>query len=496
MDGEGLSVMRLFFCGLLAMVLAMGCASTDPPMEGTGGSGGTGGSSGTGGSVNDGGVDGSFACDEVPALGGELGGPCRAEAECNGVLECLPVQTESFGGPTDPIHDHPDGPDTTVITAEFVGNYCTRFFEPFVAPEGQRECTQAQATACAEECGVCDPYYDNATICLRGCRAEADTNSSCFDAYQCDLLFEACYPGCQSDNDCRIFREDTNDNGVFDPWDPDTMTGDRLVYDIDSTFSCNTDTYRCEHPGAPGAEAGIACDDSQQCEANGTCLDEEFFGFPGGYCSKVRCDIDLCAGDGICSALGLGIPLCAQRCQVGSGAMPPDTSTYLGNTQGCRPEYTCFWAGVAADPTGSCVPGEFNDVVDNNVGSDCTENSQCYSPFGQGACGDADLVCALTGQEPGTCPVGFGCTVFDCAVPGMPEDVCGVDGQCLETEEGISWCVAKCSAAENCLPGAACVDLDGDALTLDTVCLPFCGADTECRQPGETCEAGVCTPVP
>jgi hypothetical protein len=476
------------------MVLAMGCAGDDPPMGDPGGSGGTDGSGGTGGGAPDGGVDPGGECELATALGGELGGPCRAEAECNGVLECLPVQTETFGGAADPIHDHPNGPDATVVTAEFVGNYCTRFFQP--AEEG---CTEAQATACDEECGICDPYYSNATICLRKCVAEVDTNSACFDAYQCDILFEGCYPGCQTDDDCRIFREDTNDNGVFDPWDPEMMTGDRLVYDVDSTFSCNTDTFRCEHPGAVGAEAGIPCDNSQQCEANGICLDEEAFGFPGGYCSKVRCDIDPCAGDGICAAIGLGIPLCAESCQVGAGAMPPDTSTYLGNTQGCRsddpdPEYTCFWAGVADDPTGACVPGEFNDVVVNNIGADCTEDSQCYSPFGQGGCADADLLCALAGQPSGTCPVGFGCTVFDCAVPGMPDDVCGADGECIPTEQGFSLCVAKCSAAESCLPGAACADLDGDPLTLDAVCWPFCADATECR-PGETCESGECTPM-
>jgi len=110
-------------------------------------------------------------------------------------------------------------------------------------------------------------------------------------------------------------------------------------------------------------------------------------------------------------------------------------------------------------------------------------------------CGDADLLCALTEQPPGTCPVGFGCTVFDCAVPGMPDDVCGADGECIPTEEGFSLCVAKCSAAETCLPGAACADLDGDPLTLDAVCWPFCAADTECR-PGEICDSGECTPMP
>jgi len=451
------------------MVLAMGCATSDAPMGDPGGSGGNRGTGGTGGGAPDGGVS-PGACEEAIAMGGELGGPCRMEAECNGVLECLPVQTDTFGGANDPIHDHPDGPDATVLTAEFVGNYCTSFFTP-----SEQGCTEQQATACDGECGICDPYYSNATICLRKCVAEVDTNSTCFDAYQCDILFEGCYPGCQTDDDCRVFREDTNGNGEFDPWDPETLTGDRLVYDVDSTFFCNTDTYRCEHPGTPEAKTGDPCDNDQQCEANGICIDEEPFGYPGGYCTTVRCDIDPCAGDGICAQLFPEVLLCAERCEVGSGGMP-----YLGNTQGCRPGYTCFWAGVADDPTGLCVPGEFNDVVDPNIGFDCAEDSECYSPFGQGACFATDLL---------------GCTVLDCGAPGMPGDVCGDDAVCVDPEEGLlSLCVAKCSAAEDCLPGAACVDLDPDDLMLDDiVCLPFCEIDAECRA-GETCVSGSCTP--
>ena len=176
--------------------------------------------------------------------------------------------------------------------------------------------------------------------------------------------------------------------------------------------------------------------------------------------------------------------------------MPGDPSTYLGNTQGCRDAYTCFWGGFPDDPTGACVPGTFNDVTENNIGDACTEASECYSPFGQGACGDADLACSLIGEEPGACQVGFGCTVFDCAAPGMPGDVCGADGECVVTTAGLSLCVAKCSAAESCLSGAACGDLDGDPLTLDSVCLPFCIDSNECRA-GEICNnLGECAAAP
>jgi hypothetical protein len=473
------------------MVLTAGCGTDGPPMD-DGGAGGLGGAGGMGGNVDDGGVDGGLACDQVPALGGELGGQCRGDTfECNGNLDCLPAQTFVVGGPDDPIRDYPPGEEQTFEDTVFPGDYCS-----LVLAASPTECTLEDAQACADVCGICTPAFIDADICLRGCRAEADTKSTCRDGYQCDLLFDVCDTGCGTDDDCRVFREDTNDNGELDPWDPVAMTGDRLVYDIESTYFCNTVTNRCEHPGTPGAEAGNVCTDNQQCEANGICIDEDFFGFPGGYCSKIRCDIDPCAGDGICAFLGLGVPLCAESCQVGSGATPGDPSTYVGNTQGCREQYTCFWGGTDNDPTGACVPGVFNDVTENNIGADCIEPSECYSPFGQGTCGDADLACSLIGAGPDeVCQVGFGCTVFDCAVPGMPDDVCGVDAECVVTPDGLSLCVAKCSAAENCLPGAACADLDRDPLTLDTVCLPICRDNAECRA-GETCnDTGECTPA-
>lgn len=475
----------------MGTVLAAGCGGGDAPSgaAASGGTAGAGGTAGSGGTDLDAGVDAGPGCDEVPALAGELGGQCRgASFDCNGDLECLPQQDIALGGADDPILAHPDGENTAETFVEFEGDYCTLLM--LSVPGG---CSTEQAEACAAECGVCDPYYSNASLCLRGCRAEAGTNSTCREGYECDLFVEACYPGCSTDADCLVFREDTNENGMFDPYDPMTGMGDRLRWD-DSSYFCNVDTHRCEHPGTIGAEAGDPCTGNEQCESNGTCLDEETFEYPGGYCSKVRCDIDTCAGDAVCAGLGFGIPLCVASCQVGAGAEPGNPSTYLGNTQGCREAYTCIWGGVAGDSGGGCVPGEFNDQTTNNIGSDCTESSECYSPFGQGACGTPALTCSLIDEPAENCSVGFGCTVFDCGADGMPDDVCGQDAECIaDGSSGLSFCVAKCSSAENCLDGAACADLDGDPLTLDTVCLPFCVDDNECRA-GEACNAlGECT---
>jgi hypothetical protein len=408
------------------------------------------------------------------ARGGETGGPCRGdEFLCDGTGVCLGEQTLTLG----PVRNHPDGDETNVEVTDFPGDYCTEVL-PGSFPDTQ--CSQQNVNACAALCSECVPRYSDADICLRACRAEADTNSTCREGYQCDLLFEVCDTGCSSDDDCRIFFNESEE------WE----------YDTESTFFCNPATNRCENSGTPGAEAGVACTDDQQCEPRGLCLDEEAFGYPNGACSKVRCDIDPCAGDGICADLGLGVPLCAQGCEVGSGAIEGMPSTYLNNTQGCNPGYTCFSVGIPEDTQGVCVPGEFNEVSENNIGATCGDSSDCYSPFGQGVCGDPDFTCALTGGAQGECQTGFGCTVLDCAVFGMPEDVCGSDAECVvDNSTGLSFCAAKCASAEECAFSGACGDLDGDPLTLDSVCLPFCLEDIECRA-GETCNVstGECTP--
>jgi len=435
-----------------------------------GNGGGVGGSGGTG---DTGGFP--LECDELPALGGELGGQCRGDtAECNGNLTCLGEQTLTVGPG---IADHPEGADYTFDAVDFPGDYCTGALPP--SPTAQ--CTNDNALACADFCGVCSARFADADICLRACRAEVDTNSTCRDGYQCDLLLQACDTGCTSDDDCRVFIDGN----------------DELFYDTESVEFCNTRTNRCENGGSPGAQAGLSCTDDDECEERGICLDEDTFGFPGGYCSKVRCDIDECAGDALCADLGLGVPLCAESCQVGSGATEGNPSTYINNTQGCNDGYTCFWVGQPEDPTGACVPGEFNDITTYNVGDDCVESSECISPFGQGTCADPDFVCSLIGEAPGSCLTGFGCTMLDCAVPGMPDDVCGDDAECIiDSASGLSLCLETCSSAESCIPGAACADLDGDPLTLDAVCLPFCVDDSECRA-GETCNnSGECTAQP
>lgn len=425
----------------------------------------------------DGGLDGSVLgeCFEQQSAAGELGGSCRgAELACNGDLGCLPETVLELGGPEDPIRDFPSGEDQTFETSLFPGDNCILAFttDPGV-------CDADEQQACLDECGFCVPgFFSDADACLKQCVAEAASNSSCREGYQCDVLLEVCAPGCLSDADCLVFREDSNQNGVFDPYDPETMTGDQLVYDTTSSFFCNADTFRCEHLGVATAEAGIVCERDEDCEANGRCFVDDV-SFPGSSCSKLRCDLpgNECAGDGICQVRGFGLPLCAARCRVGAGATPGEPSTYLDNNQDCREGYTCVWGGAAGDSTGACIAGVFNDVIEPNVGEACEQDAECYSPFGQGICfGDV------------------GCSVLDCGVPGIPtQDVCGTSALCVAVDAANTVCLKTCASAADCLPSVACVPTDMD---LESVCFPDCTLG-QCRI-GEECNqnTGLCVPTP
>ena len=417
---------RFFLVGLLAMVLMTGCGSDNPPM----GDGGSGGDGGTGGSFDDGGVGGSPACDQVPSLAGELGGQCRGDTfACNTGFECILEQPTFIGGPDDPIMNHPEPIDAPL----FVDSYCT-------LPVAPTE-TGCDPDACFDECGFCSQG-----VCMKACQPESDTNSTCRPDYACDLFAFVCFPGCTSDDECRVYRVD-----------------DELVYNTSSAAVCDQETFRCEHPGTDGAEAGDPCELDDDCEANGICLQG-----PGGYCSKVGCDIAgiECEGEGTCAS-----GLCLEACIVGSD----ETTEPENNTQGCREGYTCYWGRGEGDASGVCDVGVFNGgITDNNIGSACTSDAECYSPFGYGECDPS-----------------FGCTVNECGALGVPDDICGDEAICVDfiaLEIDRFACLRTCALAEDCNPGDACIDLDTDTGTVDDlVCFPLCLRSSECRN-GEVCD--------
>jgi hypothetical protein len=136
------------------------------------------------------------------------------------------------------------------------------------------------------------------------------------------------------------------------------------------------------------------------------------------------------------------------------------------------------------------VGGNYNGVTKNNVGAECKTNADCYSPYGLGYC----LVYQVSATEalPGIC------TLFDCAVPGLPLDICGDGNECVSTGDADETnCQHHCKDANECPKGFACTDDDMDTKTPKN-CIPPCLSDADCRS-GEKCiivsstsRAGLC----
>ena len=417
----------------------------------------------------------------VSAAEGTIGGPCREaaptnpEPACNPGLRCIREDRSTVGGVDDPIQGLPDGAPDSFIIVDYGGDYCAPIIDT------REPCSDDDRAFCADQCGVCADTFSDANACLHACTPNATDNDICRDGYQCDLLREACDPGCRTNFECRVTREDTDGNGMIEDYNPLTGLGDRLVYHPESEATCNLETRRCEHPGLEGAFAGDPCVFDEECEQNGKCFDEINFGYEGGYCTKLRCDLEglECAGDrSVCMSRGVGFPTCLATCTVGTGVVVGDTNTYLGNTQGCRQDYTCVWDGTPDTPSGGCLPGEFNAIAVPNIGAPCTTDDECYSPLGQG-------LCLREAYEGGYC------TVQDCSRPGIPTDICGADSLCVEIDDDARICMDECTTPDDCRPGYACGDIDGDTSTEGNVCFAECLSAEECRA-GETCDEGRC----
>jgi len=432
-----------------------------------------------------------------------IGTPCDPVRGCAGPGEMCYDEarfTNTTGGTGDPIDgdvpaEYEDGYTSTL----FPGGYCS-------VPECDLDAADTSCGAgatCVNVGGADDPFG----LCLANCEANSTDNSSCRDGYDCIPGENVCFVGCKEIADCRIERRESNGiEGIQTPMDCSASAAtcggsvtnfDRLVWLSDAEagdLDCNTDTFRCEFSGTPGAEAGDPCETDYDCEANGRCLTGED-GEPG-FCSKISCDVPGrdCAGDGECinREARIGVAVCVPGCTVGAGADQANPTTWLGNRGGCPEGQFCMWSGAAADTdNGFCFPGgNNNDVTAENVGATCTEDDTCWSPFGDGVCLTALL-------EDGDLPNGY-CSVFDCGAPGRGgENSCGEGNLCVGLGSGtapISLCFQGCETAADCSAGLGCTAItEGE----DKVCFPGCQETADCRA-GQTCvgasatELGAC----
>ena len=442
-----------------------------------------------GGAALDGGTDGGSdasvadAGDAGAAAGKpRIGSACTSDKQCGSKLFCDRVIDVSFGA-----DNLPRGVDE-VPSELFPGGSCTPVPS---APAGSGTAgadtcdpTLPQASQGCGSDGVCDVLSVDSQTTLLACRRRCDPASAQNECgrfgYACDFELGACVEGCQSDEECRLRLLDSNGDGA----------ADALAYDDTSKAVCDPESFRCVHHGSASSMTGDACERLDDCAQDGFCLDplQPFVGmsFPGGACTKLGCDLPgrECDGDGtVCTRLrswspGVVAPeACFPTCQL--GAEPEaDQLGVDGHGQGCRPGYRCHYNGGLRTGEGVCVGGNYNAVTDNNVGAACQNDADCYSPFGLGRClalsvGDVSSASAT-------------CTVMDCALPQLPDDLCGKQAVCVGLNGDTTFCVQRCSDASECADGFACTDDDGDPGT-GKVCYPACLTDADCRKGKERC---------
>ncbi len=327
------------------------------------------------------------------------------------------------------------------------------------------------------DCGTCVPVGDG-SACLRRCRFNLEDNGVCREGYQC-TTGDYCFDGCASQLECQVYWADVTGDGVAEPVLDPALSG----------AFCDRNTHRCRTPGTPGAEAGDTCERKSQCEADGVCFDEAGYGWTGGYCSKLRCEVagNGCAGGGKCQERGIGLHICMQPCTVGADAAgnpvdPAAPASWRTATGGCRSGYACWWDGTGRGTgNGGCVPGNFNAVTTANVGASCAGPEACWSPFGLGRC----LETGLSGAD----ARGY-CTVLDCAAAGLPAGVCGAGADCLTgvvaDDPAFGFCLRRCTTGSDCGPNATCRE-DSDGTGHHCVPGNACRADADCPVVGQRC---------
>lgn len=376
---------------------------------------------------------------------------------------------------------------------ELPGTMCAQICDP-AAPSG------TLANDCQELCARCVsgmrrgrarvPLPDGAPgACRPSCVVHATDRGACRKGYACDPETGTCMEACTSDAECQLF---------------DAPEG-----------SCDAATGRCRLDGRPGITAGDPCVRDADCMDDGRCLAD--FASDDGYCVRFGCSDELpCPGGDACDvrAFGDGASACLDGCRVGDElelATPEEQAAAilgpLGHSPSCELGQSCRWDGVhehGDSINGSCVPGNYNDVTEHDVGTLCTGDRDCHSPFGLGRCAFAGLDARLPGGL---------CVTSECALSaGRVELLAGATStrplgrwasalcdlaagdRCVYAGSHATvrtQCMRGCGTANVCPPRYACPV--GDRETPPGVCWPWCHSDEECRD-GARCLDGAGVP--
>jgi len=429
---------------------------------------------------------------EDAGAGCTTGRSCDEARGCNGRLACQGEIAFTQGGAMgEPVY-LPDGGTTMFGGLYFQDGYCTN---AAISDTSSREGTAGACdptpdveTPGMDNCPACakcisigpDQMGNNIVQCYARCAPSA-TGNPCRDGYTCDFGNQVCTFGCQTDQECQLYRADTNGDGMVTNDTPDGGVPDRLMLDTNGGATCSATTGRCTQPGTTGVEAGATCVLDSECEADGRCLSElSFDGWTDGYCTKFGCDVLGCEGDGKCLDVGGGTNICTAGCKIGE---PGDEATGAGaGDDDCRPGYACVWDNTstpAAVVNGGCLPGNYNAVATENIGAACNDpdgptgdlgsDEQCWSPYGLGRCIFADAIAT--------------CSILGCAQ--LPTGACGVGNVCAPVGGTTTACLRSCTTPADCSAdmgraGQGCVDLTGMGGTA-RVCFPGCQVDADCN---------------
>jgi hypothetical protein len=385
-------------------------------------------------------------CDEI-----DRGGSCTGS--CSSGLTCFAERTTS--------------------TSVDLGGGATAMLDVVAFPSGM---CSASCTS-DEDCGPCGarcvPFVLAGRARLRGlagggvCREPCSPFSTfCPTGYACDADVEACVEACTSDEQCRFVTVDEDGDGMEET----------LRYEASTPMRCLAG--RCE---LPAGTIGGRCTFESDCDPGFTCLrDDRWPSSRAGRCALVGCLPGGC-GDGVsCARVGT-TDVCALSCSVGA-EVGAEISGPSGHGSGCDPGFACEWLGAAGDPAGACLPAEYNAVAAPNVGLPCARDGDCFSPWGRGFClrpdgAAGDGVCSVRQCVPD----GEGAPGLLPGVAVDPALLCdaaaGVSCVRFDGTEERSACVRRCTAAEECVPGWACVRALGTSIR---VCAPSCTTDSDC----------------
>lgn len=300
-------------------------------------------------------------------IDGPVGRPCAEGSGCDGGTSCIEETRDDFEG-------------ETYVT--FRDGYC--------APGGT--CDPREPDPCGSGAACVDRACRDA--CARASASDApwDDNCDCRDGYECSLADGACLPGCSNDRECCEIWNDDGD-GLRQPGEV------TLLPETECSDTCNPCTFSCVRDGCPGGgcRVGDPCEHASDCPPSGTCREG-----PDGTrtCTVEACDLDgrACPAGSDCGNVGpawapawLCLIPCTPGTEPGSARYPCRDGGAAGvpdeGDEICMPAPPGFWHDATIENGYCSSPGNFAGGA-GVLGDACTDDGDCVSPFGLGACVD------------------------------------------------------------------------------------------------------------